>query len=111
MSKLRWSLGFAACALVFTAAAASAQEPKALYDKNCKTCHGPVGGQPTPAMKARMNPPALDAAFLATVDDVKFMQSMQKGGQKMRPLDTKMTKQQMEAVMKYVRDFVKNGGK
>ena len=111
MSKLRWSLGCAVCALVFTAAAASAQEPKALYDKNCKNCHGPVGGQPTPAMKARMNPPALDATFLATVDDAKFMQSMQKGGQKMRALDGKMTKEQMEAVMKYVRASVRNGSK
>ncbi len=111
MKKLHWSMVVAGWGVLCCAVSLSAQEPKALYDKNCKTCHGPVGGQPSAAMKARMNPPALDAAFLATVDDAKFMQSMQKGGQKMRPLDGKMTKQQMEAVMKYVRDFVKTGGK
>lgn len=111
MSKLRWSLACATFALAFGAATAAAQEPKALYDKNCKTCHGPVGGQPSAAMKARMNPPALDAAFLGTIDDAKFMASMEKGGQKMRPLDGKMTKQEMQAVMKYVRAFAKGGAK
>ncbi len=111
MRKIQWSLALTAFALVCGAAAASAQEPKALYDKNCKTCHGPVGGQPSAAMKARMNPPALDAAFLGTIDDAKFMASMEKGGQKMRPLDGKMTKQEMQAVMKYVRASAKSGGK
>ena len=111
MSKIRWGLALATFALVCGAARASAQDPKALYDKNCKNCHGPMGGQPSAVMKARMNPPALDAAFLATVDDAKFMLAMEKGGQKMRPLASKMSKPEMEAVMKYVRNFAKNGGK
>ena len=112
MRSLRWSLALAALALVCGAASARAQEPKALYDKNCKNCHGPAGGQPTPVMKARLNPPALfDAAFLAQKDDAAFLKAMENGGTKMKPLKEKMTKQEMQAVAKYVRNYAKNGGK
>lgn len=112
MRSLRWSLALAALALVLGAASARAQEPKALYEKNCKNCHGPVGGQPSPVMKARLNPPALfDAAFLAQKDDAAFLKAMENGGAKMKPLKDKMTKQEMQAVEKYIRDYVKNGGK
>ncbi len=108
---LRWTLALGAFTLV-SAASLHAQDPKALYDKHCKNCHGPVGGEPSAAMKARMNPPKLfDAAFLAKTDEAKFMNSMIKGGEKMRPLSGKMTTQEMEAVEKYVRSYVKNGGK
>ncbi len=106
--------GVVLLALAGGATGASAQGPDgaALYTKNCKNCHGPAGGVPTPVMKARMNPPALfDAAFLAKTDDAKFMESMVKGGQKMRPLGDKMSKAEMAAVVKYVRDYAKGGGK
>ena len=112
MKMLRWTLAFAALALLGGAAGASAQSPngQALYLKHCKNCHGPAGGVPTPVMKARLNPPALfDAAFLAKTDDAKFMKSMQKGGEKMKPLEDKMTAAEMQAVMKYVRGFPKAG--
>jgi len=110
--QLRWSLVLVGFALACGAASASAQDPKALYEKNCKNCHGPVGGEASAVMKARLNPPKLfDAAFLAKTDDAKFMQSMMNGGQKMKPLAAKMTKPEMQAVEKYIRDYVKNGGK
>ena len=108
MKTLRWTLAFAALALLGGAAGASAQTPNgpALYLKYCKNCHGPAGGEPTPVMKAHLNPPALfDAAFLAKTDDAKFLKSMQKGGEKMKPLEGKMTPAEMQAVIKYVRGF------
>ena len=99
-------------ATLCAARSASAQDAAALYLKHCKNCHGPAGGEPSAAMKARMDPPKLfDAAFLAKTSDEKFMESMMKGGKKMKPLAEKMTKQQMEAVTKYVRDYMKSGGK
>ena len=107
----RFTLGFALAiaTTLCVARAASAQDAAALYLKNCKNCHGPAGGEPSPAMKARLNPPKLfDAAFLAKTSDQKFMDSMTKGGEKMKPLGDKMTKPQMEAVIKYVRDYMKN---
>jgi mono/diheme cytochrome c family protein len=110
---MRWMIALIALGLLGSAAGASAQAPdgSALYLKHCKNCHGPAGGEPTPVMKARMNPPALfDAAFLAKTDDTKFMDAMVKGGQKMRPLAEKMTKPEMEAVLKYVRGYAKAGG-
>ncbi len=112
---MRWTIALVALGLLGGAAGASAQAPDAaasLYVKNCKNCHGPAGGEPSAAMKARMNPPALfDAAFLAKTDDAKFMEAMTKGGQKMRPLAAKMSKPEMEAVIKYVRGYAKAGGK
>lgn len=112
MRKLPWTLALSALAVVCVSASLSAQDPTQLYNKNCKNCHGPVGGEPSAVMKARMNPPKLfDADFLAKTDDAKFMKSMMKGGEKMKPLESKMTKEEMEAVMKFVRAYVKNGGK
>ncbi len=112
---MRWTIALVAAGLMGGAAGASAQAPDAaaaLYTKHCKNCHGPAGGEPSAVMKARMNPPALfDAAFLAKTDDAKFMDAMVKGGQKMRPLGEKMTKPEMEAVMTYVRNYAKTGGK
>lgn len=114
MKLLPWILPVAAFALLGGAAGASAQGPdgQALYLKHCKNCHGPAGGEPSAVMKARLNPPALfDAAFLAKTDDAKFMDSMEKGGKKMKPLAAKMSKPEMEAVIKYVRGYAKGGGK
>lgn len=110
--RFTFACALAIAATLATTRAASAQDPAALYLKHCKNCHGPAGGEPSAAMKARMDPPKLfDAAFLAKTSDEKFMESMMKGGKKMKPLAEKMTKQEMEAVMKYVRDYMKNGGK
>jgi len=112
MRKQPWSLALSGVFLVCAAASLSAQDPTQLYNKNCKNCHGPVGGEPTAVMKARMNPPKLfDVDFLAKTDDARFMKAMMKGGEKMKPLEEKMTKQEMEAVMKFIKDYVKNGGK
>ncbi len=112
MRTFQWSLACATFVVLCGAASASAQDPKALYDKNCKNCHGPVGGEPSAVMKARLNPPKLfDADFLAKTDDARFMKSMTDGGQKMKPLKDRMTKPEMAAVEKYIRDYVKNGGK
>ncbi len=112
MKKLHVCLALGALALVCGVGSLSAQDPGALYNKNCKNCHGPAGGEPTPVMKARLNPPKLfDAAFLAQKDDAAFLKAMEDGGAKMKPLKDKMTKQEMEAVIKYVRSYVKNGGK
>ncbi len=104
----------ALAAILCAAHPARAQDAAALYQKHCKSCHGPAGGEPSAAMKARLNPPKLfDAAFLAKTSDQKFMDSMTKGGEKMKPLADKMTPAEMKAVIKYIRDYVKteNGGK
>lgn len=109
MKQLRWSLAFAIAALACGAVSASGQDAGALYVKRCKNCHGPAGGEPSAAMKARLNPPKLfDSAFLAKTSDQKFMDSMTKGGEKMKPLADKMTPAEMKAVIKYVRDYMKN---
>ena len=110
--RITFAFAAALAATLFAARAGHAQDAAALYLKHCKNCHGPAGGEPSAAMKARMDPPKLfDAAFLAKTSDEKFMESMMKGGKKMKPLAEKMTKQQMEAVTKYVRDYMKSGGK
>ncbi len=110
--QLRYSLAIGAFAFLCGAGSLHAQDPGALYAKNCKNCHGPAGGEPSAVMKARLNPPKLfDAAFLAKTDDAAFMKAMEKGGQKMKPLADKMSKPEMQAVIKYVRSYAKAGGK
>ncbi len=110
--SITFALTVAGAALLFAARPGQAQDAAALYLKNCKNCHGPAGGEPSAAMKARLDPPKLfDAAFLAKTSDEKFMDSMTKGGKKMKSLNEKMTQPEMKAVIKYIRDYMKSGGK
>lgn len=112
--RITFALTVAALATLLAARAGQAQDAAALYQKHCKSCHGPAGGEPSAAMKARLNPPKLfDATFLTKTTDQKFMDSMEKGGEKMKPLADKMTPAEMKAVIKYIRDYVRteNGGK
>src|SRR5512142_21255 len=98
--RITFAFTVAGAALLFAARAGQAQDAAALYLKNCKNCHGPAGGEPSAAMKARLDPPKLfDAAFLAKTSDEKFMDSMVKGGKKMKPLNEKMTQPEMKAVI------------
>lgn len=95
--------------LLLTASAAAAQAPdgKALYDANCKKCHG-ADGVPAPAMKKMMATlPTIDAAFMAKVSDADLVKALTEGKGAMKPFKDKLTAEQIEAVAKYTRELTK----
>jgi mono/diheme cytochrome c family protein len=90
-------------AAVSTAAAAQGADGKALYEANCKKCHGATG-KPSDAIK-KMNPKieAFDAAFFAKRTDADLVKGIAEGKDKMKPFKDKMKADEIAAVAKYIR--------
>jgi mono/diheme cytochrome c family protein len=99
-------------ALVLTSAAAAgraaAQGPdgKALYDENCKKCHGAIGKAPK-TMQAKFPKIAtFDAAFIAARSDDSVVKVLTKGkNEDMVSFKDKLKPAEMMAVAKYVREL------
>ena len=93
---------------VISNAGAQTVDAKAVYDANCKKCHG-VAGTPPKAM-ATMFPKiaAFDAAFFAKRSNDSLVTILTKGkSAAMTSFKSKMTPAEMAAVAKYVRAFAK----
>jgi len=90
---------------VLSASGAQAIDAKAVYDANCKKCHG-AAGIPSKAMVTRSPKlAAFDAAFLAKRSYDSLVKVIEKGKDKMPAYKTKMTPAEIAAVSKYVRTF------
>ena len=98
-------LVFASSAVVSTAGA-QAVDAKAVYDAQCKKCHG-VAGTPPKAMAAKFPKIApFDAAFFAKRTDDYIVKVLTKGKDAdMVSFKDKMTPAEMAAVAKYARTF------
>ncbi|MBI4501579.1 MAG: cytochrome c [Gemmatimonadetes bacterium] len=97
-------------AFVAVAPRLQAQGPdgKALYDKNCKTCHGAQGAPPA-ALAKKMKIPTIDAAYLAKVSDDSILKVMTNGSKNMKPMKDKLTEPELAAIGKHVREVVGAG--
>ena len=86
------------------AAQAAAPDGQALYQANCRTCHGATG---TPSERmAGLFPtlkPLSDSAFQASVSADSIVAVLTNGTGKMRSFTGKLTPAEMAAVAKYVR--------
>jgi len=103
---------FAVLGMVFASAAAAQEttpvpDGAALYDSNCKSCHGPAGGAPSPAMARMMENLAsvTDPAFLATMPDDSLVSVIQTGRGKMKPFADKLSQEEILAIVKFLRTF------
>jgi mono/diheme cytochrome c family protein len=87
-------------------AAAQSADGKAVYDENCKKCHG-VRGTPPVTMKKKFEKIAtFDAAFIEKRSDDSVVKILTKGkGEDMKSFKDKMTPAEMAAVAKYVREL------
>ncbi len=92
---------------------AQAPDGKALYEENCRKCHG-VKGTPPKAIKEKFpKVQMLDDVFLAKVNDDSLVKIMTKGvgkAEDMKSFKDKMTPVEMAAVAKYIREFAKPKG-
>jgi mono/diheme cytochrome c family protein len=92
---------------------AQAPDGKALYEENCRKCHG-VKGTPPKAIKEKFpKVQILDDVFLAKVNDDSLVRIMTTGvgkAEDMVSFKSKMTPAEMAAVAKYIREFAKPKG-
>jgi mono/diheme cytochrome c family protein len=86
---------------------AQAPDGKALYEENCRKCHG-VRGVPPKAIKEKFpKVQMLDDVFLAKVGDDSLVKVMTRGvgkAEDMKSFKDKLTPAEMAAVAKYVRE-------
>ena len=89
------------------------QDPdgKAIYDENCKKCHGVIGNPPK-TMKAKYPKIAtFNAEFIAERTDDSVVKILNKGkGEDMKSFKEKLTPAEMAAVAKYVRQLASKPG-
>jgi len=85
-----------------------APDGKALYEENCRKCHG-VRGVPPKAMKEKFPKIALfDEAFITKRSDDSLVKVLVKGvgkAEDMKSFKDKMSPEEMLAVSKYVREL------
>ncbi len=105
MRKMLIGLALVTAGLVHRAAA-QAPDAKALYDANCKKCHG-VLGTPPKAMKEQYSKIAtFNAEFIAKHSIDSIVTILRKGkGEDMKSFKTKMTPAEMAAVAGYVHEL------
>lgn len=98
-------------ALVLTAAAAgraAAQAPdgKALYNENCKKCHGVVGHPPKTMLAKFPKIYTFDSAFVAARSDDSVVKILTKGkNEDMVSFKDKLKPDEMRAIAKYLREL------
>jgi mono/diheme cytochrome c family protein len=88
------------------AANAAAQTPdgQALYRQNCRACHGGAG-RPSSQMVAQFKniPIISDPAFLHARSDDSLVASISNGGKDMKPFKGKLSREEMLAIVRYLR--------
>ena len=90
---------------------AQAADGKALYDENCKKCHGAIGTPPVAMKKKFPKIVTFDAKFLVGRSDDSVVKILTKGkGEDMVSFKDKMTPAEMTAVAKYVRQLATKPG-
>jgi len=94
-------------AAISTSAAAQGADGKAVYEANCRKCHGPAGS-PSEAIK-KMSPKigTFDAAFFAKRTDEDLVKQITEGKDKMKPFKDKLSADEITAVAKYIRTLAK----
>jgi mono/diheme cytochrome c family protein len=90
---------------------AQAQDAKALFEKNCNTCHGPSGKGDGPAGKMLKPPPADLGTALKGKADADIMKVIKEGGKAvgkssaMPAFGSKMKDDEIQSLITYVKGF------
>ena len=83
-----------------------AQDGAAIFKSKCAMCHGPDGSGKT-AIGEKLNIRDLRSAEVQKQTDAELSQIVTKGKNKMPPYDGKLTKEQIDQLVAYVRDLGK----
>jgi len=108
-SRLTMIILLAAATGAASRAAAQAPDGKAIYDENCKKCHGVIGNPPKTMKEKYPKIATFNGAFIASRTDDSVVKILTRGkGEDMKSFKDKLTPDEMMAVAKYVREL---GGK
>jgi mono/diheme cytochrome c family protein len=90
-----------------SASAADAKAGQAVYDKSCKSCHGPDGtANPAIAKMMKVDMQDLKSAEVQSMTDADLKKVVTDGKGKMRPVNT-VTGSAVDDVVAYVRSLKK----
>lgn len=107
MNFIRMAFLLAAVALPARVAAADAQAGQAVFNKSCKTCHGPNGqGNPAIAKALRVAIPDLGSAEVQSKSDDALRKDVVEGKGKMKPVKT-ISGGEVKNVIAFVRTLAK----
>ena len=105
-SRLTMIILLAAATGAASRAAAQAPDGKAIYDENCKKCHGVVGRPPKTMKEKFPKIYTFDAKFIAERSDDSVVKILTKGkNEDMKSFKDKLSPAEMAAVAKYVREL------
>jgi mono/diheme cytochrome c family protein len=94
-------------ALGAASAWAGADAGKAVFDRACKSCHGPDGaGNPKIAAMMKVEIPALSSSAVQSLPDADLKAVVTKGKGKMKPVAS-VTGSQVDDVVAFVRTLKK----
>lgn len=79
---------------------ATEDHPSALFKEFCAKCHGEDGKANTPKGKQLMAQDFTDADWQAEKIDAELIKSVTEGGEDMPPFGKKLTKEQIESLVK-----------
>lgn len=92
-------------ALTTPSALAQEVDGKALYLKHCRSCHGTTGQPTKQALRETPRIPVMDATFLGKRSSDSLLAVLRGGvGRDMKSFKSKMTREDMEAVVRYLRE-------
>jgi mono/diheme cytochrome c family protein len=107
-TRILGALAFGGIVAFGITAYAGDPHPSALYMEYCAKCHGEDGRGQTPKGKQLMARDFTDAEFQAEESDEELIQVVTKGEEDMPPFGKKLTKEQIEGLVKNdVRGFGK----
>ena len=87
-------------------AAAQAPDGKAIYNENCRKCHGVIGTPPKTMKTKYPKIATFDEEFIGKRTDDSVVKILMHGkGDDMKSFKDKMTPDEMKAVAKYVREL------
>ena len=106
MRLARWCGALGIAALVLTASLLAAENGQELFQGKCAMCHG-ADGRGNTRLAQKMGVKDLRAPEVQKESDTALSEAIAKGKGKMPPQASKLTKEQMTAVVSYVRDLAK----
>lgn len=92
---------------LISASPAAAVDAKAVYDAKCARCHGPDGSGDTKPGK-KLNVRDLRKAEAQKLTDAEMNDVITNGKEKMPEFKTKLTKEEISALVKFVRTLKTN---
>ena len=107
-TRILGGLVFVAIAGMGVALFAGEQHPSALFLEYCAKCHGKNGTGDTPKGKQLMARDFTDAEWQSAKKDAQLIKTVTEGGEDMPPFGKKLTKEQIESLVKNdVRGFAR----